>query len=341
MKKISVLRLYNKKSPTSSPYVQFSQGFKRVESKCLTLDEFNGATKFTKYIRMAGSITKIVDNTDPNVIHCHNIFLIPVALLNRRKFKGAPKLVVTLHTSYYLLSLRDKIILRAAINKIDQLVCCGDSVKYSLPTDLMKRNNVSVVRNAIDLNRLKKSLKSDGKTKSKDCSNSTKFYTACRLVKGKGLDELIENFNQAHAESFSHTLDIYGDGPLRKRLERTITSNDKIFFKGLVSRDNLYNNISSYDTFISISSGEGMPIAPIEALSCGLNAILSDIPPHKELAELFPTQVQLCKFDATSLIEAIKTSQPKRSEHSEVNSMALREFSLEKMEDRYLEIYKN
>ena len=38
------------------------------------------------------------------------------------------------------------------------------------------------------------------------------------------------------------------------------------------------------DVFISLSKGEGLPIAVLEAMYCGCFLILSTIPPHKEVS---------------------------------------------------------
>ena len=39
------------------------------------------------------------------------------------------------------------------------------------------------------------------------------------------------------------------------------------------------------DVFVSTSHGEGLPVAVLEAMAAGCPVILSDIPPHRELAE--------------------------------------------------------
>ena len=58
----------------------------------------------------------------------------------------------------------------------------------------------------------------------------------------------------------------------------------KIKFKGLVSRDLTIEHMLDADVCISLSKGEGLPIAVLEAMYSGCFMILSDIPPHKEVS---------------------------------------------------------
>jgi glycosyltransferase involved in cell wall biosynthesis len=51
--------------------------------------------------------------------------------------------------------------------------------------------------------------------------------------------------------------------------------------KGLKS--NLYDILPQYDVFVMSSHFEGQPVALLEAMACGLPALLSDIPVLKEV----------------------------------------------------------
>ncbi len=53
---------------------------------------------------------------------------------------------------------------------------------------------------------------------------------------------------------------------------------------GLLSREKVYEHLTEADLFISASQGEGLPIAVLEAMACRCPVLLSDIPPHREIA---------------------------------------------------------
>ena len=58
----------------------------------------------------------------------------------------------------------------------------------------------------------------------------------------------------------------------------------KIAFKGLVTRDLAIEHMLEADVYISLSKGEGLPIAVLEAMYAGCFMILSTIPPHREVS---------------------------------------------------------
>jgi glycosyltransferase involved in cell wall biosynthesis len=54
---------------------------------------------------------------------------------------------------------------------------------------------------------------------------------------------------------------------------------------GLVPRDDVFVLCADADVFVSTSHGEGLPVAVLEAMAAGCPVILSEIPPHRELAD--------------------------------------------------------
>jgi glycosyltransferase involved in cell wall biosynthesis len=54
---------------------------------------------------------------------------------------------------------------------------------------------------------------------------------------------------------------------------------------GLIERDHVFERFVEADVFVSASWGEGLPVAVLEAMACRRPVILSDIPPHREIAK--------------------------------------------------------
>jgi glycosyltransferase involved in cell wall biosynthesis len=82
-------------------------------------------------------------------------------------------------------------------------------------------------------------------------------------------------------------LTLVGKGPTRAMLQREVQRlgiADRVTFTGEVSRDCAFQYMWQADGFISMSSGEGLPVAVLEAMACQCPVILSDIDPHRELA---------------------------------------------------------
>ncbi|MEJ2560863.1 MAG: glycosyltransferase family 4 protein, partial [Anaerolineae bacterium] len=110
-----------------------------------------------------------------------------------------------------------------------------------------------------------------------------------RLVNIKNPFSVVTAFQQStdYASQTSRLVYI-GDGPLRNSLlteSREFGLENRIEFTGLIPRETVFEYLLKADLFISASRGEGLPISVLEAMACRCPVILSDIPPHREIAE--------------------------------------------------------
>lgn len=120
------------------------------------------------------------------------------------------------------------------------------------------------------------------KTAVKTCisTDTFKLVAVGNLRYPKNYPYLIEAFKQMPRNV---TLDIYGDGPLKEELQRDITNyNLNINLQG--AQQHIYEKLPLYDAFILSSFYEGQPLSLLEAIACGLPALLSDIPVLREVA---------------------------------------------------------
>lgn len=97
-----------------------------------------------------------------------------------------------------------------------------------------------------------------------------------RLVKTKRLDQLIKAVEK-------DMLIIVGTGPQERYLKELAGSRVK-FYKNLPRRE-LINLLKQADIFCLPSVVEGFGIATIEAMACGLPAVLADIPVNREVTK--------------------------------------------------------
>ena len=76
-------------------------------------------------------------------------------------------------------------------------------------------------------------------------------------------------------------LAIIGDGAERAVLEAMVVGRslvDRVHFLGAMPRAAAY--LRAFDVFVSASAREGLPLALLEAMACGLPVVVSDIPAH-------------------------------------------------------------
>ena len=106
----------------------------------------------------------------------------------------------------------------------------------------------------------------------------SRFVTIGRLEHQKRQDILIKAFSAVNSEH-QLSLDIYGEGSMKKSLEDLIVELKQEDSIHLLGRTNdIANILTKYDLFILSSEYEGMPNALIEAMGVGLPCISSDCP---------------------------------------------------------------
>lgn len=89
----------------------------------------------------------------------------------------------------------------------------------------------------------------------------------------------------------SLTVVFVGSGSLDGECRSEAQGDPRIQFAGQTSDPARY--VRAADFFVSASRSEGLPVAALEAIACGLQVILSDIAPHRELREIAPLAVEL------------------------------------------------
>jgi glycosyltransferase involved in cell wall biosynthesis len=91
----------------------------------------------------------------------------------------------------------------------------------------------------------------------------------------KNFDYILDSLKNVPAENFE--LDIFGEGTLRKHLERRIQDEGlPVKLRGNVS--DLHLHLRDYDIYLHCSKYEGASLAIFEAMATGLPLIVSDIP---------------------------------------------------------------
>lgn len=98
-------------------------------------------------------------------------------------------------------------------------------------------------------------------------TNNGKVLFAGRLVKGKGVDTIINAFAQLENSTGKYTLVIAGDGPLRSDLEELARSRGvNACFLGKVEHSKMYELYCDSEVFISLNETEPFGITYVEAL---------------------------------------------------------------------------
>lgn len=137
------------------------------------------------------------------------------------------------------------------------------------------------------------------------------------IKKHKGLHTLLEAFKILQNKGFSNKLLIVGNSEnFRTKdssIKNEITEISNIEFTGKISDDKLKELYACSKLLIQPSLYEGFGMPPMEALSCGTNVVISDIPVFKEIYKDFPVTYFECENPqnlADKIIEALQKPSP-------------------------------
>ena len=100
------------------------------------------------------------------------------------------------------------------------------------------------------------------------------------LVPPKQLEMLLNSVSLLRKSNPDVRVSLVGDGPLRKELEGLAESlgiKTNVFFLGAVAPEDVPSSLNLSRAYIMTSRIEGLPMAMIEALSCGLPVIMPDV----------------------------------------------------------------
>ncbi len=223
-----------------------------------------------------------------DIIHVHapqSGALVPLSLIALRRFRTARRsLVYTVQDSFYDYSLRDQLLMVASMPAYSRVIFCSRAAYDSVPAvwKLLVRGRWRVVPNGFDLDRVDAALAA-GPVR----HDHEGFVVAsvARLAKVKDPMTLLHSFVKGAPDD---RLLIVGAGALEGAVRGRVAdlgARDRVEFTGLISRDEVFRRCAAADVFVSTSHGEGLPVAVMEAMASRCPVILSDIPPHRELAD--------------------------------------------------------
>ena len=161
----------------------------------------------------------------------------------------------------------------------NHIVVINDNLKSQLQKRLfLMRKKMTVVENAIDLDRVKIS---------KLNKNNFVFGYIGTLSPIEGLDLLIKAFNDL---KIKNKLLIFGDGIELEKLKKLANGNNNIEFKGKVSSDEISKAYDQVNVIInprkkSYLTDTVTPLKPIEAMAYKKLVLVSDVGGMKELVK--------------------------------------------------------
>jgi glycosyltransferase involved in cell wall biosynthesis len=250
------------------------------------IDVFAGDGSVPGFFR---TLRRALSAHDYDVIHVHapqTGALVILALIGTLQIARIHrKLVYTVQDSFYDYKPRNQAMMVVALAGFRRIIFCSRAAFDSLPQVLkwLVGRRWRVVQNAADFDRIDQALSSG--TIRKDESQFTVIAVG-RLEPVKDHVTLLKAFAAAADES--SRMVIVGAGSREDEVNSLIADLglvDRVEMTGLIPRDEVFQRCAAADVLVSTSLGEGLPVAVIEAMATGCPVILSDIPPHHEVAD--------------------------------------------------------
>ncbi len=281
------------------------------------------------------------------VLHLHSIRGSFSTLLALPGVMGYNSTIYTIHSTFTGYRLHNKI-----LSFIDALfsnyVTCVSNTSYEKFPNIVKRiksERICALQNGVNIERVENDIKGVYAEKT---NNSVCFVYIARMVALKNHLFLVDVLSRLHTHGVNNIKFIFigeeeDDGKTRAYVNQKGLDN-YIHFTGLIPRNEVYKTLISSDVYISSSTLEGLPVSVLEGMFCGLPAILSDIPQHREVANGCDN-VAIVPFDIEAwgekIVEFASLTKEKRKEMGEVCKDYVRDnFSLESMHKKYDTIYK-
>ena len=293
----------------------------------------------------ARALRRAFDHGPYDVIHTHAPGTATVlALVVARSRRSMTNAVLTVHNSRESFPMRNQALLVPLFAAFPTVVFCSRAAARSYPRwmrGMIRR--IEIVPNGVDTVRIHRVVEAESGTG----ASGFRVTTVGRLIPRKDPITVFEAFRAA--TDGSDDLLYVGDGTQRTDVVARAARHglgDRVEVTGLVERDEVYRFLARSSVVVSAARSEGLPVAVLEALASGVPVVLSDIPPHREIADGVDFVPLVPPGDVGRFAAAIrqaKTMTP--ADRAEVGArgraLVERRFGLRVMHDSYERVYRS
>ena len=280
------------------------------------------------------------------VVHLHSIRGSFSTLLVLHGILGYGCTIYTIHSTFTGYRLHNKI-----LSFIDALfsnfVTCVSKTSYEKFPNIVKRikcERICALQNGVNIERVENDIKGVYVEK---VNNTVSFVYIARMVALKNHLFLVDVLSRLHTHGVDNIKFIFigeeEDAGKTRAYANQKGLSDYIQFTGLIPRSEVYKILVNSDVYISSSTLEGLPVSVLEGMFCGLPAILSDIPQHREVAKGCD-DVAIVPFDIESWCNKIIEFADLKPDERKMMGIKCQQyvrdnFSLESMHKSYDKIY--
>lgn len=299
-------------------------------------------------LALAGKIIDVVNYEKLDILHVH--YAIPHAvsgILSKDILQNTNiKIITTLHgTDITLVGLEPAFlpIIKYSLNRSDAVTAVSSYLREKTMQNFSPTTNIEVIPNFINTDEYKR-IECPNIKKRLAPNNEKILMHISNFRPVKRVQDCINTFVEVLQEIPSKLIFV-GDGPERKsaeRLTRTLNLDNSIIFLG--KQSGLVDLLSAADIFLLPSQSESFGLSALEAMSCGVPVIASNIGGIPEVvshgetgyvAELGDTS-RMARY----IIELFKNEKKYTSFSENARRRAIEKFESAKIIPVYEELYK-
>lgn len=291
---------------------------------------------------------KKLDEFRPDLIHLHSPDTIAWAGLKYAKKNKIP-ILATHHTdfmrylAYYHLGFAKPAIwaiARELYNKLSLVTTPSFVTADDLRSHKIKK--VMAIPWGVDFDRFNSSFRSqDWRKKILDGKNGCILLCTCRLTWEKDLKTLAKAYNLLRQKRDDFKMVLAGDGPVRKELEEMMPG---AVFLGHIESRALSEAYASSDILVFPSTTETFGNITIEALASGCVPVVADAGGSKTLVQDRKNGLLTRPKDSQDVflkVNFLLDNQIERERMRETGLEFSKDFSWEKVFDKFLKIYRD
>lgn len=337
--KVSVLTRGRKGSPA----------FERIDGVDVYRAKLLPGKPFASLAYTAQTLTALA-RIRPDLLHVHGLFGTMTTGLAAKALSGLPMVAKLLRGGAGLGDidrLRAKFYgksrLRAIAEHVDGFIAISPDLIDELDAIGVEGSRCHLIPNGVDTNRFRppEPVERRALRRSLDLEEDAPIVVfSGRLEREKRVDRLLSVWPEVTARHPEALLVIVGDGSQAARLRETAP--DRTRFVGPVDHVSPY--LRAADVFALPSLAEGLSNAVLEALACGLPALVSDIPGNRHLITHERNGLLLPIDDdrrlADTLAALIAEPDRRRELGSAGRELIERQYTLARTADRLVDLYR-
>lgn len=247
------------------------------------------------------------EQSNYDIIHAHSHLFFSTNLSAVARQLGSTPLVITNHglnsqtAPVWFQKLYNTTGAPLTFAAADKVLCYTETEKQELIGLGIKPEKIEVIHNGIDTNLFVPARES--------CFDKKKLLWIGRYAKGKGLDYLIDAFSILKAKHPDATLTLVGEGPEKDHIAKKVNDlnlQSSVTMKNCVPNSEIVSMYQNSSVFVLPSLEEGVPRTILEAMSCGIPVVCSQLPQLVDIVDggglLVPVKDSQALADAISKV---------------------------------------